>query len=324
MKVLITGGLGYIGSHVSYLLGNKSIIIDDMSNSKLNYKKYLPKAIVYKKRISLSSLRKIFNDHRIGCVIHFAAFKSVSNSIQYPLKYYENNISSTINLLIAMNESKIKKLIFSSSATVYGNNQSSPFKENFNLSSVNPYGNTKIFIEKIIDDYSKSHKDFRAISLRYFNPIGANTKANLFDKPLGKPENLIPLIIESIIKKKKLLIYGNNYSTKDGTCIRDYIHINDLAEAHMLSIDALNKLYGHTPINIGLGKGISVLQLIKLFEKVNKVKINYEFTSRRQGDVGVSYADNSISRKLLKWNPSYNYRDMVKDSWESAKKYYDV
>ena len=320
MKILITGGLGYIGSHIAHLLGTNSIIIDNMSNSKINYSKYLPKAKVFKKKINLNSLRKIFDQHDIKFVIHLAGFKSVNDSIQYPIKYYDNNISSTIDLLKTMDEFKIKKLIFSSSATVYGSHQKSPLKEEYNLSSLNPYGNTKIILEELIDDYSKSNPLFRAISLRYFNPIGANFKKGLADQPLGLPSNLMPLIIKSVVEKKKLIIYGDDYDTPDGTCIRDYIHVQDLAIAHIKALKKVSSIEGHIPINIGLGKGISVLKLIKIFEKTNNVKVSYKIGGRREGDAAISYANNNKAKKILKWVSTLDYERMCYDAWQSYLK----
>ena len=319
MQILVTGGLGYIGSHVAHFLKKKAVIIDNSSNSKLNYKKYLKEAIVYKQEINKKNLRKIFLNHKIKCVIHLAGYKSVSESVKNPLKYYENNIRITLDLLEVMSEFQINKLIFSSSATVYGMNNKPPFKESYELSSNNPYGNTKIINEKLIKDFCYSNKNFKAISLRYFNPVGSDTKSGLKDQPENKSGNLMPLIIESINKKKDFLIYGKDYPTNDGTCIRDYIHINDLAKAHILSLKALNKTTGYEALNIGLGRGISVLEIIKIFEKVNKIKVNYKYSNRREGDIAVSYADTSLSKKKLSWRPSYTYEQMLRDAWLTNK-----
>ena len=318
MKILITGGLGYIGSHISHILKDKAIIIDNQCNSNLDYKKYLPNAIVYIKDLNLKSLRMIFSKHDIKSVIHLASLKAVNESVKNPLDYYENNIISSMDLLKAMGEFDINNLIFSSSATVYGNNYQSPLSEDLQLISNNPYGSTKIIIEQLISDYVKSKKKFKAISLRYFNPIGANVEANLFDKPLGKPQNLIPVITKSILQKKTLNIFGNDYKTKDGTCVRDFIHILDLASAHLLALKKVRSIKGHVSINLGLGKGISVLGIIKKFEEVNNVKIKYKFTKRRAGDVPMSYAKNKKAINVLGWKPKYDYKDMVKNAWIAA------
>lgn len=318
MKILITGGLGYIGSHIAHILKDKAIIIDNQCNSNLNYKKFLPKAIVYIKDLNLKSLRMIFSKHDIKSIIHLASLKAVNKSVENPLDYYENNIISSLDLLKAMEEFNKNNLIFSSSATVYGNSYQSPLSEDLQLISSNPYGSTKIIIEQLISDYAKSKKKFKAISLRYFNPIGANVKANLFDKPLGKPQNLMPVITESILQNKILNVFGNDYETKDGTCVRDFIHINDLASAHLLALKKVKNIKGHISINLGLGKGISVLGIIKEFERVNNVKINFKYTKRREGDVPVSYAKNNKAIRILGWKPKYDYKDMVKNAWIAA------
>lgn len=321
MKILITGGLGYIGSHIAYKLKSKAIIIDNCINSNLDFKKKLPLATVYKKRISKTSLNYIFQKHNdIKAVIHLAGLKSVNESINNPLKYYDYNFNSSLILLEALEKYRIKNLIFSSSATVYGNTNKNPKKETDQLISTNPYGSSKIMIEKLIDEYAYSSNNFSCISLRYFNPIGANLVAGLSDKPMGKPLNLMPILIESIINKKKLTVHGHNYNTKDGTCIRDYIHVDDLADVHILSLHKLKKFKGHKKINIGLGKGISVLDLIKVFEDANNLKVDFKFGKRRYGDAAVSYADNRNAIKFLKWKPKKNYTQMCYDSWMSYQK----
>ena len=235
MKILITGGLGYIGSHIAYLLGKNAIVIDNKVNSSLNFKKKLPNTLVYKLDLNSRSLNKIFLKHNISGVIHLAGLKSVNESISNSLKYYKNNLASSMDLLESMDKHNINKLIFSSSATVYGDQNKNPLNENMKLKAVNPYGNTKILIEKLIEDYSKNNLKFKSISLRYFNPIGADLKARLKDQPIGKPQNLMPLLINSIKNKKNFKVYGGNYPTIDGTCIRDYIHVKDLASAHILA-----------------------------------------------------------------------------------------
>jgi UDP-glucose 4-epimerase len=317
MKILLTGGLGYIGSHIASLLSKNAIIIDNSVNSSLNFNRFLPKATVYKKDLNKKNLKEIFSHHDIKGVIHLAGLKSVNQSVKQPTIYYKNNVTSSLDLIESMDNFKINKLIFSSSATVYGEKNKSPLKENMQLEATNPYGNTKIIIEKIINDYANSNKKFKAISLRYFNPLGADYRQGLQEKPKGELQNLMPILLDSIIKKKKFNIYGKNYKTYDGTCIRDYIHVKDVAKAHILAIRGLQKIIGHEIINLGLGRGISTLEIIKLFEKINKIKINYQFSKRRKGDVSESYADNKKAKKILGWKAQYNYSDMVKDSWMS-------
>ena len=188
------------------------------------------------------------------------------------------------------------------------------------LQSVNPYGSTKIIIEQLISDYAKSNSRFCALSLRYFNPLGADGKAGLADQPLGEPQNLMPILVRSVDEKKIFKIFGNNYPTPDGTCIRDYIHVKDLSAAHVLAFKRLHQFKGHRAINLGLGKGASVLEIIKLFEKVNGIKVRYQIVGRRKGDVAISYASNQLAKKLLGWKPQYNYQDMIKDSWDAYNK----
>jgi len=315
MAILLTGGLGYIGSHIAAQLKEKVIIIDNRSNSNLNYKKKLPLATVYCLDLNYKNLDKIFSEHAIQAVIHLASLKTVSESTKLPLLYYRNNVYSSLELLECMKKYKIQKLIFSSSATVYGDQHQSPLKESFNLNSTNPYASNKIIIEQMIEDYANSNSKFKAISLRYFNPLGANIKKSLAEQPLGKSQNIMPILVRAVKENKIFKIYGKDYDTPDGTCIRDYIHIEDVAKAHLKALKYLPKINKHIAINIGLGKGLSVLELIKIFENTNKKKVNYRFTKRRAGDVAVNYANTNKSKKLLKWTPAYSYKDMVRDAW---------
>ena len=319
MYTLLTGGLGYIGSHIAIKLKERAIIIDNCSNSKLNYKKILPNAKVFIKDVNYISLDKIFQKFKIDKVIHLAGYKSVNESFFNPLKYYENNIQSTIDLLRIIEKYKVKKLVFSSSATVYGNNNISPLKENMQLNSTSPYGTTKIIIEKMIDEFIRSNNNFKAISLRYFNPIGSSRKYKLSDQPLGTPQNIMPILIETLKNKKNFFIYGKNYKTLDGTCVRDYIHVEDLADAHILAIKKIDNIHGHEKINIGSGRGYSVLKLINTFEKVNNIKINFKFSKKRSGDVEISYASISKAKKILNWHPKYDLKRMCEDSWIAAQ-----
>ena len=315
MKILLTGGLGYIGSHIAHILGKKAVIIDNKINSSLNYKKHLPHAAVYKTDLNYKSACKVFSDHKIEGVVHLAALKAVNQSVNDPLSYYDNNIIASIDLLQAMHKHEINKLIFSSSATVYGNKNKSPLKEDMILSSNNPYGSTKIITEQLISDYANSNKNFKSISLRYFNPLGADTETGLSDQPLGKPLNLMPILVNAVSEKKIFEVYGDDYDTKDGSCVRDYIHVKDLAIAHILAFKKLNKIKQHIPINLGLGKGISVLEMIKLFQQTNKVSVKYKITKRRTGDAATTFADITRAKTILKWKPKYSYKDMVIDSW---------
>ena len=317
MAILITGGLGYIGSHIAKIADEKIVIIDNQSNSQLNYKKNLPNAEVVLEDLNYNNVCKIFKNYNINAVIHLAGSKSVQDSIISPLEYYSNNVITSFELLKGMIEFNINKLIFSSSATVYGNSHPSPLREDFQTQYINPYGHTKIIIEEMIQNCCISYPNFCAVSLRYFNPIGAHQDGTLGDRPLGKPLNLMPLIVESV-KGKKLTIFGNDYPTVDGTCLRDYIHVMDLAEAHLLCLKEFSKIK-YENFNVGLGKGISVLELIKTFEAVNNVKVRYEFGQRRSGDASISYADNTKFVKSFKWAPRYDYSSMCIDSWKQGK-----
>ena len=318
MSLLITGGLGYIGSHIAKIARNKKIIVlDNLSNSKLNYKKILPHVKVFIKDLNYKNLDDIFKKFKIKEVIHLAGHKSVNESISEPINYYKNNVVTTIELLESMDKLKINKLIFSSSATVYGNNQASPLKETFSTSAINPYGETKIINEKIIMDHCKASDNFSSIILRYFNPVGAHPSGLLSDNPLGEPQNLMPLIVKAA-KGKKLNIFGKDYPTKDGTCIRDYIHILDLAKGHLLALKLLNKYKGCEIINVGKGRGISVLELVKIFEKTNDLKINFDFAAKREGDAAISYSCNKKLKKIFGWTPKHSYEQMCKDAWNAS------
>ena len=316
MKILLTGGLGYIGSHIAHLMGSSAVVIDNQSNSKLNYQKLLPKAVVFKKDLNKSSLKQIFSQFNIQGVIHLASLKAVNESIKVPLQYYNNNVAKTLELLESMDKFQIQKLIFSSSATVYGSQYQSPLKEDLKPQSVNPYGSTKIIIEQMIDDYVKSNLKFKAISLRYFNPLGADIKAGLSEQPLGVPQNLMPILTKAIKEGQVFKVFGDDYPTSDGTCIRDYIHIKDLAQAHVLALNKLKNIKGHVKLNVGLGKGHSVLEVLNAFERENAIKIKYKIAPRRKGDAAISFASNHKAKKILGWKPQFNLKDMVKDSWE--------
>lgn len=320
MAILLTGGLGYIGSHIASLIEDQVIIIDNQSKSNLNFKKILPNATVYKSDLKKEILEKVFQKHKIEGVIHLAGFKSVSESILEPFKYFRNNVIPSLELIETMNKFNINKLIFSSSATVYGNFHDSPLKENFSLHSTNPYATNKIIIEQMISEYCQINKNFKALSLRYFNPIASDFIKGFSERPHGKPENIMPILLNTIKNKKIFKIYGGDYPTHDGTCVRDYIHIKDLAQAHLLAYKKISKFRGHTAINLGLGKGLSVLELLKIFEKTNKIKIKYKISKRRKGDSASSYADNEKAIKFLNWKPRFSYVDMVKDSWHAFNK----
>lgn len=336
--ILLTGGAGYVGSHIALnlLKKNFSVIVFDSyinSSNKVfdNFYKVLGEDIICE-NLKLyngdlreeESLKKLFTDannqgKHVDTVIHCAGLKSVKESCFNPLKYWDVNVRGTINLLKLMEEFSCKKLIFSSSATVYDPTELDLLNEKSNLKPVNPYGNTKYVIEKLLEDiYLSSKNAWSIINLRYFNPIGADPDGLIGENPLSVKNNIFPLILDVASKKlDKFTIFGNDWDTKDGTCIRDYIHIDDLAESH---IRALQYVAENKPnflnLNIGTGKGTSILELINTFEEINKVKIPYVFGQRREGDFGCVVADNSLSRNLLNWAPQKNLEDMCRDGWK--------
>lgn len=330
MKILVTGGTGFIGSEtVVELLKNdyQVVIIDNFSNSKeqvlSNIKKITNKDFkFYEGNVQDKSLlEKIFTENKIDAVIHFAGFKAVGESVSKPLMYYDNNLSSTITLCEVMAKYNCKKLVFSSSATVYGAPKELPIKEDFPLHTTNPYGTTKLMIETILGDLAKSDPTWHIAILRYFNPIGADKSGLLGEDPEGLPNNLMPYIVKVATKELPILnVFGNDYPTKDGTGVRDYIHVIDLAAGHLKAIEYLNKHQGLDYFNLGTGTGYSVLDIIKTFEKVNKVKVNYKIVARRPGDIASCYADPTKALKLLGFKANYNLEDMCQDSYNYVRR----
>lgn len=323
MTVLVTGGLGYIGSHACIELinaGYEVIVIDNLLNSKIDTK-YKIEEITGKKikfhKIDLlnkSEIETIFKEYSIKSVLHFAGLKAVGESVKNPLIYYDNNVTSTINLCSVMQKYNVKKLVFSSSATVYGYQEKMPITENSPLGSNNPYGNTKLIIENILTDLTDSDNSWNISILRYFNPIGAHKSGKIGEKPNGIPNNLMPYITQVAIGElTELRVFGDDYSTVDGTGVRDYIHVVDLVKGHVAALENLVK--GIQIYNLGTGKGISVLQLLKTFEKVNKIEIPYKVVSRRQGDIPICYADVTKAKKELGWEAKRDVTSMCRDAW---------
>lgn len=329
MSVLITGGTGYIGSHTVVEFLNKNydvIIMDNLSNSKkeaLNRIKKITGKTPKFYQVDLldkDSMEIIFKENKIESVIHFAGLKAVGESVEKPLLYYKNNIAGTINLLEVMKKHNVKKIVFSSSATVYGYSTDVPFNEKTTLSATNPYGRTKLIIEEILRDIYTSDKSWGIALLRYFNPIGAHESGMIGEDPNGKPNNLMPYITQVAIgKREKLSIFGNDYDTHDGTGVRDYIHVVDLAKGHLKALQKIMEDNGAEAYNLGTGKGYSVLDLVKTFEKVNKVKIPYEITNRRPGDIATCYADPEKAKKELNWQVEKGIEEMCRDSWNWQK-----
>jgi len=323
--ILVTGGAGYIGSHTCVELINSGFnvtIIDNLSNSSyevINRIKKITGNSVEFRKIDIrdySSVLSILKEKSYYCVVHFAGLKAVAESVSNPIEYYDNNVYGTLSLLKAMLESGVNRIVFSSSATVYGEPHAVPITEDFPTKPVNPYGRTKLFIEEILRDIVISNPDFKAVILRYFNPIGAHESGMIGESPKGIPNNLMPYITQVAIgKMKELNVFGNDYPTKDGTGIRDYIHVVDLAIGHVASIKNMENLKSLEVFNLGTGKGYSVFDIIKTFEKESSVKIQYKICPRRQGDIAICYADPSKARELLGWQAKRDLDDMCRDSW---------
>ncbi|MDB4227337.1 UDP-glucose 4-epimerase GalE [Flavobacteriaceae bacterium] len=338
MKILVTGGLGYIGSHVTVLLlekGHEVICVDNLENSSIQVLEGI-EAITGKKPhfealnvCDESQMEHLFFEHsNLNGIIHFAAHKAVGESVSEPLKYYKNNIGGLFNVLKHSTKNSIP-FIFSSSCTVYGQADILPIDENAPLKKAySPYGNTKQIGEQIIQDCCLANENFKAILLRYFNPIGAHSSAKIGEYPQGVPQNLIPFLTQTVIGKHPILkVFGAEYDTLDGTCIRDYIHVMDLAEAHVESLNYLisseNKASCEV-YNVGTGEGISVLQLIKAFESVTGKKVPYQIVEPRQGDIISAYADTSKIMNTLGWNPKYSLEQALLSSWNWEKKLNNV
>lgn len=330
MIVLLTGGTGYIGSHVCVELlnsGHDVVIADNLSNSKIGVVERINKiagnsSVVFRKLdlCDYESLELVFHEFQFDAVMHFAGYKAVGESVYCPLKYYENNVQGSINLLKAMLKYNVKRIVFSSSATVYGMSEDVPFHEYSPLNAVNPYGRTKFFIEEILRDFQTANKDVMVCILRYFNPVGAHKSGLIGEDPTGIPNNLMPFIVHVAAgEQKKLSIFGSDYSTPDGTCVRDYIHVADLALGHTLALEKHKQDSGCFVYNLGRGKGISVLQMVRTFQKVNGIMIDYEFSERREGDIAVSYAANTKAYSVLGWKPENTLEDMCRDSWRWYK-----
>ncbi|PFD76713.1 UDP-glucose 4-epimerase GalE [Bacillus cereus] len=325
MAILITGGAGYIGSHTCIeLLNNnyKIIVVDNLSNSSIEslnrVKEITGKQFEFYKESVLNreKMNEIFLENNIEAVIHFAGFKAVGESTTIPLAYYYNNIISTIILCDVMQTHNVKNFIFSSSATVYGIPKTSPITEEFPLSVTNPYGQTKLMIEQIMRDVAKADNEWSIALLRYFNPFGAHQSGRIGEDPNGIPNNLMPYVTQVAIGKlKELNIFGNDYPTKDGTGVRDYIHVVDLAKGHVKALEKVLKTKGIEAYNLGTGKGYSVLEMVKAFEKISGKKIPYKVIGRRPGDVAICFADVSKAKRELGWEAEYGLEEMCVDSW---------
>lgn len=328
-KILVTGGAGYIGSHACVELlnsGYKVIVIDNLSNSNEESIKRVQK--ITKKKIQFvkadlldkEALLYVFEKNNIDAVIHFAGLKAVGESEEKPLLYYQNNVIGTINLCQAMIQHNVKNIVFSSSATVYGSCENLPINENSKTAPKNTYGRTKLIIENFLEDIKKSDHDWGIQILRYFNPVGAHDSGLIGEDPKGVPNNLMPYVAQVALGSLEIIpVYGNDYSTKDGTGVRDYIHVVDLAKGHIKALENIAKNSGYSVLNLGTGRGYSVIEIIDTFKKVSGVDIPYKVTERRKGDVAASYANVTLAQKELDWIAEKSLEKMCEDTWNWQK-----
>lgn len=329
-KVLVTGGAGYIGSHTVIELINAGftpVIIDNLSNSNPEAVKRLEK--ITGNQISFhkieicekEQLAEVFNEHQFDSVIHFAGLKAVGESVSMPLSYYHNNLVSTLNLCELMEENNVHKLVFSSSATVYGDPDTVPITEDSPIRATNPYGQTKVMIEQILHDWVASNHKLQVTCLRYFNPVGAHESGLIGEDPNGLPNNLLPYVAQVAVGKlEKVRVFGSDYDTPDGTGVRDYIHVGDLAKGHVAALQHMPEPGNWLAVNLGTGKGISVLEAIKAFEKASGKSIPYEIVERRPGDIATCYADPSKAKGLLKWGATKTFEQACADAWNWQSK----
>lgn len=325
MSILVTGGAGYIGSHTCVELlnaGYEVVVVDNLCNSSEESLKRVEeitgKTLKFYRAdlLDRDAMEEIFENERIDSVIHFAGLKAVGESVQKPLEYYYNNVTGTLVLCDVMRKHGVKDIVFSSSATVYGNPHTVPIREDFPLSVTNPYGRTKLMLEEILQDLHVADSEWNVILLRYFNPIGAHKSGRIGENPKGIPNNLMPYITQVAIGKlTRLGVFGNDYNTPDGTGVRDYIHVVDLAKGHVKAIEKLKSKEGVSIYNLGTGNGYSVLDMVKAFEKASGREIPYEIKPRRAGDIAACYADPSKAKAELGWEAQYGLEEMCEDSW---------
>lgn len=325
MNVLVTGGAGYIGSHTCVELsaaGHKAIVVDNLCNSNRQALQRVEK--ISNQSLSFyqldicdaQALRQVFSEHSIDAVIHFAGLKAVGESVAQPLRYYHNNVYGTVNLCQVMAEFGVFNIVFSSSATVYGDPATVPITENFPLSATNPYGRSKLMVEEVLRDLYLSDPRWNAILLRYFNPVGAHKSGLIGEDPNGIPNNLMPFITQVAVgKRPELSVFGDDYATVDGTGVRDYIHVVDLAVGHLKALDKLSENPGACAYNLGTGQGYSVLQMVAAFEEASQQKIPYRIVERRPGDIASCFADPAYAAQELGWQATRGLKEMAEDSW---------
>lgn len=329
--ILLTGGAGYIGSHTAVELrarGFDILVVDNFCNSSTQVLRRLEQitgAPVLFERVDIrdaEALKRIFNDYPIEAVVHFAALKAVGESWEQPLQYFDNNIAGTITLLQVMRSAGIGKLVFSSSATVYGNPEACPVNENAPLRVTNPYGRTKLVMEQLIEDVCAAHLDFQSVILRYFNPVGAHESGLIGEDPSGIPSNLMPYVCQVAVGRREYLqVFGGDYPTRDGTGVRDFIHVVDLARAHVAAVSHLLNMPGNLTVNLGTGSGYSVLELVQAFERVSGRSVPYRIVGRRAGDIAECYADPSLAEKSLEWKAEFGLDRMCADAWRWQSMY---
>ncbi|QWL03772.1 UDP-glucose 4-epimerase GalE [Shewanella indica] len=325
MTILVTGGAGYIGTHTLVELlaaGKEVVVIDNLSNSSVEalarVEEISGKSVLFYQGDILNKafLQKVFSDHSFEAVIHFAGLKAVGESVAQPLKYYENNVTGTLILCQVMKEYGVRNLVFSSSATVYGDPASLPITETFPTGATNPYGQSKLMVEHILADLAAAEPNWNIARLRYFNPVGAHKSGRIGEDPNDIPNNLMPFIAQVAVgKRDKLSVFGNDYPTVDGTGVRDYIHVVDLAIGHLKALDKLATNPGLVTYNLGTGQGYSVLEMVKAFEKACNKAIPFEFAPRRPGDIAACYADPAHAAKELGWKAEHSLQDMADSSW---------
>jgi len=325
MKVLVTGGAGYIGSHTIVLLieaGYEVVIFDNFCNASKEAVNRVEKIIgqtlttIEGDVRNRADLHKVFEKHAVDAVIHFAGLKAVGESVEKPLKYYDNNVNGTAVLCEVMAEHGCKSIVFSSSATVYGDPHTTPILENFPLSATNPYGRSKLFVEEILRDLYISDNDWKIVLLRYFNPVGAHPSGTIGEDPSGIPNNLMPFVAQTAVGKRACLsVFGDDYETHDGTGVRDYIHVMDLADGHVKALDRIKEFTEVMTINLGTGTGYSVLDMVKAFENASGREVPYCIAPRRAGDIAKCYADPAYAKEVLGWEAQKGIEEMCQDTW---------